>query len=463
MYRGGVTVPIVLVSNRGPLSFALDDGRLTARRGAGGLVSGLAPLVAGTDAIWIAAALTDADRTAAATGIVEAEGLRVRTPAIDPDVLRQSYDVICNATLWFAHHGMFDLTRRPVIDQRWHDAWDAYRRFNSEMAAAAAHDAPAGAVVLMQDYHLALAGPMLRRLRPDVTVVHFSHTPFAPPIMLRALPRTAVRELLEAMAGNHACGFHSERWAADFRASCAEFIGRTPVPFVAPLGPDAADLRSTASSGACADALDALDDVVGGRRCIVRVDRVEPAKNLVRGFKAFDLLLEKRPDLLGRVVFCAFGYPSRQGLPEYLAYRAEVESSAAVVNARHATSDWTPVRLFVDDDFPRSVAALRRYDVLLVNPIRDGLNLVAVEGPLVNERDGQVVASREAGIWDRLDGAAIGVNPYDIADQAEALAQALDMDRGQRTERAAELRRIAGARTPADWLADQLAAAAAAG
>ena len=456
-YRAGVAEPIVLVSNRGPLSFSIEDGKPVARRGAGGLVSGLAPLVADTDATWIACALSDGDRLAAAEGVIEAEGLRVRTLAIEADTLRQAYDVVCNATLWFAYHGLFDMSRRPLIDDNWRKAWDSYREFNRQFADVVAQEAPPNARVLIQDYHLALMGPILRAVRPDVTSIHFSHTPFAPPIMMRLLPSFAAEELLNGMAANHACGFHSDRWAADFRASCADVSGVEPNTFVSPLAPDADDIRSAAASAACEAAVAELDSREP-RRSIVRVDRIELSKNILRGFRSFDLLLERRADLRGEVVFRALGYPSREGLSDYLAYRQEVEGLADVINRRWGTSTWNPIELDLVDDYPRSVAALRRYDVLFVNPIRDGLNLVALEGPLVNERNGVVVVSREAGVWDQLDGAALGVNPYDIGEQAQALARALDMKPKERADHSRTIRDRAEARTPRDWLADQLSA-----
>ncbi|MDW3220690.1 MAG: trehalose-6-phosphate synthase [Acidimicrobiales bacterium] len=451
--------PVVLVSNRGPLSFQDDGGRLVATRGGGGLVSGLAPLVAGTDAIWIAAALSDADRAAAAEGVIEADGLRVRTLAIDPDVMALSYDVVCNAMLWFLYHALHDASRRPIVDAGFREAWDAYRRYNAEFADVVVDETPQGAVVLVQDYHLALLAPLVKSRRPDLRLVHFSHTPFAPPLQMRMLPDDLASELLDGMAAHDACGFHSERWAADFRACCLATIGREPTTFVSPLAPDPDDIRAAASSERCEAEFASLDEAIGERRLIVRVDRIELSKNMLRGFRAFDQMLVDRPDLRETVVFRALGYPSREGLPEYLAYRSEVEALADVINRRWQTDGWTPIELDLSDDFPKSVAHLRRYDVLLVNPIRDGLNLVAMEGPLVNERDGTVVLSREAGVHDQLDGAVRTVNPFDIADQAAALADALDLDASTRAARATELLRRAEARTPADWLAEQLAAA----
>jgi trehalose 6-phosphate synthase len=202
-----------------------------------------------------------------------------------------------------------------------------------------------------------------------------------------------------------------------------------------------------------------LTSLLGDRQLILRVDRVELSKNLLRGFLAFDELLEVHPELRERVMFVALVYASRQGLPEYLAYRTEVEHLAERVNHRWATPGWTPVVLDIADDYPRSVAALRRYDVLLVNPLRDGLNLVAKEGPIVNTNDGLLALSREAGAWAELSDTALQVNPFDVADTAEVLAKALTMGSAERAERSAAIRRVAARRTPRDWLDDQLAAA----
>jgi trehalose 6-phosphate synthase len=455
---------VVIVSNRGPLSFELADddgspGGLGARRGAGGLVSGLGPVVAGTGATWTAAAMTDGDRVAAQRGVVEAEGFRVRLLPVDAERYRMAYDVVCNAVLWFVHHGLFDLARRPRFDGRWRTAWEAYRQVNAEFAAAVCDDAPADAVVLVQDYHLTLLATELRESRPDLRLVHFSHTPFAGPDLLRVLPPDAAEEMLRGMAAHHSCGFHTERWAQAFRDSCRELVGLEPATFVAPLAPEPDDIGSVARSDACQSAFDELDRTVGDRALVVRVDRIELSKNLLRGFVAFDDLLDRHAEWRERVVFAAFCYPSREGLPEYLAYRQEVEGLVHQINARWATPDWTPIVLETSDDFPRSVAALRRYDVLLVNPIRDGLNLVAKEGPLVNERDGLVVLSTESGAWAELEGTVRPVNPFDITATADAMADALGCEPATRATEATALRARAGARTPADWLADLLSAA----
>jgi trehalose 6-phosphate synthase len=452
--------PVVIASNRGPLSFRRDgEDRLVAKRGAGGLVSGLRPLAAGTGATWVSAALSPGDREAAAQGVVEAEDFRVRLLAIDDETYRLAYDVVSNQALWFVHHGLYDLPREPAFGRGFREAWLAYRAVNDAFGDEIAALAPPNAVVLVQDFHLALLGRGLAERRPDVAAVHFSHTPFATPSWLNVLPGHVAEELLSGLAAHTACGFHTRRWADDFLACCRSLLALTPTTFVSPLPTDAEDVGRAAASPESDAALAEIDEVVGDRMVIARVDRIELSKNLLRGFLAFDELLDQHPEWRERVVFLASVYPSRTGVEAYLRYQDEVEALVARINERWATGGWTPIVYDTRDDYPRSVAVLRRADVMLINPIRDGLNLVAKEGAIVNERDAVLCLSPEAGVWSELGEAAIEVRPFDVAGTADALDAALRLPAGERQVRADALRRLAVAHTPAGWLADQLAAA----
>jgi len=456
----------VLVSNRGPLTFHLEHGQPVAGASAGGLAGSLRPLVLGTGATWVACALGDGDRQAAQSGLMHDDGIRIELLDPDPDVYRMAYDVVSNATLWFCHHRLFDTARRPRSDGHWSEAWDAYRQYNRLFAERVAEVAPEHGRVLVQDYHLTLVGSELARLRPDLRSVHFTHTPFADPDTLRSLPTEVAQELLDGMADFGSCGFHTERWADTYRR-CQRELGRSDgkvgeVPtFSSPLSVDPVRLADAVADPAVAAAGVHLDEAVGGadRQVIVRVDRMELSKNLLRGFWAFEELLEQQPHRRGRVVFLALAYLSRQGLAEYLGYQNEVEATVARINERFATPGWTPIVLLVDDDYPRSLAALSRYDVLLVNPVRDGLNLVAKEGPLANTVDGVLALSREAGAFDELAPGCLEVNPFDVSGTASALARALDMDDAERASLAKTLRELIVTRPPQRWLLDQLAAA----
>ena len=454
------TGDVVIVSNRGPVSFHRNpDGDVVARRGAGGLVSGLGPVVADTGVLWVAAAMTDTDRDVAAEGVTEVEGFRIRLVRVDATTYREAYDVVCNANLWFVHHGLFDDAHHQGDDDSFARAWSSYRTFNAAMADAVAADAPQGAVVLVQDYHLTLVAQFLADRRPDLGCVHFSHTPFTGPHGLRHLPDDAADEMLRGLAAHVACGFHTRRWAEQFEACCADRGVRPPTTFVAPLGPDPDELRTTAHSAAVIEASRTVAAIAGDRQLIVRVDRIEPSKNIVRGFEAFDRLLGEYPQWRGQVTFAAFVYPSRETLPEYVTYRHEVEAAVAAINDRWGTDGWVPVVANLSDDYPTSVAALGAYDVLLVNPVRDGLNLVAKEGPLLNGHDGVLVLSSEAGAADELGDAALVVNPFDLAATAEALHRALTMGNPERAERATALRSLAAAHSPHTWFDAQVAAA----
>ncbi|HEY8216741.1 MAG TPA: trehalose-6-phosphate synthase, partial [Acidimicrobiia bacterium] len=371
----------VVVSNRGPYRFVTrPDGGFDVRPGAGGVATALGPLLtsgaAGPGAAWIAAAMSDDDRSAQREGAVATPGIDLTLLDFDPLEYRRFYDVVSNGVLWFLHHGLFDLPRRPRFDHHFREAWDSYVAVSQSFADAAAEAAQDGDVVLVQDYQLALVPRMLRALRPDLRVVHFTHTAFCGPNSIRVLPTDMATALCEGMAGVP-CGFHIGRWARAYEASAHEMLGPgadIAPTFVAPLGPDADALAALAASPEAAAAARELDEQLGGRMLLLRVDRVEPSKNALRGFVAFDRLLELEPRWREHVVFLARMNPSRESLAEYVGYRNEVEQAACRVNERWATPDWQPVVVDTRDDVASTIAALERYDVLLVNPIKDGLN-----------------------------------------------------------------------------------------
>ncbi len=489
---------LVIVSNRGPVEMRRSGDQVELGRAKGGLATGLAaalkhsvgtqpPSGPGPTLTWVCAALGAEERSIVSAGKAPSshEGVKLAIALPSEDDYSMAYELVSNSVLWFAYHDLFDKARQPVIDGRFARAWEAYRSTNRVFAqTAAAHSQP-NSTVLVQDYHLHLVGRFLKEARPDLRVVHFVHTPFCEPSGLATLPDRAARELLESIAFYDAVGFHSERWCRAF-LSCCDAYGVAPPPtFAAPLGVDASELEATAASAEVAKEADRIRQAVGERRLVVRIDRMEPSKNILRGFLAFERLLEARTDLHGTVSFLALTYPSRESLAQYRTYRAEIETLARRLNARFArgsgqggsevggvlqggigldaaASDplsWRPVILEVEDRYSRSVAAMSLYDVLLVNPVRDGLNLVAKEGPIANRNDGVLVLSREAGVWDELSGVAVGVNPFDLSETAGAIEEALGMDHRARSSRAAALRSAARLTTPESWLTAQIEAA----
>ncbi|HUR49360.1 MAG TPA: trehalose-6-phosphate synthase [Acidimicrobiales bacterium] len=444
---------LIVAANRAPVTFSRDEaGVLSPQRGAGGMIT-ISSALTGRNATWIAAAMSEGDREVASGGPVDVNGLDVRFLEFDEETFAGAYDRIANATLWFAHHGLFDRARNPVIDRSWWEAWDKYRAYNTAFSEVIAEVGDEGATVLVQDYHLALLGGQLAAKRPDLKTVHFSHTPFATPDALRVLPDSVVEELLQGMAGFHACGFHSQRWAGCFQSAFEDRgIGSAPALFVAPLVPASDEMAELERSDEGQAGAAWLSETVKGRRLVLRVDRIELSKNLIRGFLAFDELLEVRPDLRGVAVFVALVYPSRENLDVYVEYRNDVEATVERINARWRTPDWEPIVFDPSDAPERSAAALARYDVLLVNPLRDGLNLVAMEGPVLNTVDGVLALSHEAGAWDEMQGGALEVNPFDVSGTARVLADALDMEPAERATRAKTLRAAASRRSPSDWL-----------
>ncbi|MEU3515346.1 trehalose-6-phosphate synthase [Streptomyces sp. NPDC006654] len=466
---------VLVASNRGPVSYEVHpddkDGALRAKRGGGGLVSGLSAIGPDANAVWVCAALSDGDREAvrrAGGGLLpEADtgGQRVRMLDIDPGVFSDAYNGIANSVLWFVHHMLYQTPLEPVFDAEFRRQWDSYRAYNRAFAEALAEEAGDGAVVVIQDYHLALAPRMLRQLRPDLRIGHFSHTPWAPPDYFRLLPDDIAAELLSGILGADHAAFLTRRWADAFVACCHTVLG-PGIPSssdtrigVHGLGADADFLRKRAHERDVDERMAALREEIGeGRKTIVRVDRTELSKNIVRGLLAFRQLLDDRPEWRERVVHVAFAYPSRQDLAVYRDYTAEVQRVADEINSAYGTAGWTPVVLHVKDDFARSLAAYRLADVALVNPIRDGMNLVAKEIPLVSDEGCALVLSREAGAYEELGEDAVVVNPYDIGGTAAALQEALTMRVEERAERCKRLAAAATALPPAAWFLEQLGA-----
>jgi trehalose 6-phosphate synthase len=474
---------LIVASNRGPVSYSYDaEGSLSARRGGGGMVSGLtsglAAVAAGGGTLWLCAALSEADRAVArqpAPAPAPAGEIPVRMLDIPAGVFAAAYNAIANSILWFVHHMLFDLANQPDFGPAFRADWAAYVRYNEAFAGALAQEHAPGTRVLIQDYHLSLAPRLLRDRCPSARIAHFQHTPWAPPDYYGLLPDDVAAALLDGMLGADHAGFLAARWAAAFLDCCEAVLGaqvtrdgpgsgqvayrgRVTEVAVHPLGVDAEELRARARAADVRRHARTLAELARGRQLIVRVDRTELAKNIPRGFTAYRELLATRPEWRGRVTHVAFAYPSRSELAEYRAYTAYVHELAAQINAEFGTPDWEPLILEVRDDYPRSLAACGLADVLLVNPIRDGMNLVAEEGPILSERGCALVLSREAGAAALIGESALLVNPYDVSATARALHAGLIMPAAERQQRSAKIASAAAARAPRRWLAEQVEA-----
>ncbi len=472
--------PIIVASNRGPVAFSRDEsGRIVPKRGGGGLVTALTAALQRTGGLWVASAMSALDREQAGGGrlSVASEGstFDVRYLSFEPRLYERFYNGISNRVLWFVHHQLWDLPREPRWGAELVRWWDGYRRVNAAFAEALAEEGGAGRpepVYLVQDYHLSLVPQMLRGLRPDARIALFYHCPFAGPAYFRVLPVELREALLAGMLGADVVGLHSETWASHFLSCCGELLpgaavdgrrravrwrGREVLVRVYPISIDPQALRDRAGADDVATAARRIARWAGEARLVVRVDRTDLSKNILRGLLAFESVLRGNRAWRGRVRHLALLNPSREALPEYRRYVAECVEVADRINRELGSAGWEPVRVQVKDDYPSSLAGYTLYDVLLVNPVFDGMNLVAKEGPILNRRNGVVVLSENAGAAAELGEHALAVNPFDVEGTARALGTALEMGADERARRAAGLTSAIERNRLAEWVGRQLA------
>lgn len=440
-----------------------------ARRGGGGLIGSIGPVVEGSGVTWIAAPISETDREIASSQTtIEEAGFNLRLLDLPRDKHELHYEVMSNEVFWFLFHYLFDGAYLPTFDGLFTDAWDAYRHVNDLYAQAIA--ATPGRVVLVNDYQLMLAAAATRRIsRSRRPLAYFHHTPWCEPDYFSMLPEPTRQELIESMLAYDVVGFHAKRWAEAFMRCCERFVAgavadgdgvtwkrrRTRV-IVAPVPLDAEGIAADAAQPQVDSWVASHDTLRGERKLLLRVDRIDLSKNPLRGFYAFEQLLERRPALADEVLFLALIYPSRQTVERYQRYYSDCLGVVRRVNEKFASE---PIQLLFEDDYERSLGALRMYDALLVNPVFDGLNLVCKEGAVVNERAGSVILSRNAGAFEELADGVIPVNPFDVTATADAIEQALELPDEARKRNARKLKRAAVASTPAQWLQMQLDAA----
>jgi trehalose 6-phosphate synthase len=473
-----MSAPLVLVSNRGPVTFQ-EDG--SVKRGTGGLVTALTGLASHRDAVWIASTMTEQDE--ARSKEAGDRPFTVRSPAggefavrlvrSDPDAYDRFYNVFANPMLWFIQHYLWDLSNAPDVRRNEVEAFEyGYNVVNEDLAAAVVEEIEDAEepVVMVHDYHLYTLPALVRRARPDVFLHHFIHIPWTQSDAWRVLPNRIRDELYAGLLANDIIGFHTQSYRRNFLQCCrdlmdlevdfergvVEFEGREVWVRSYPLPIDAKATRAVAASERTAEK---EEDHLHYRRdlSILRVDRADLSKNVLRGFSAFDLFLEQHPEFRKRVTFTAQLMPSRTDVPEYAEYLERIEALVAVVNHRHGTPDWMPIHLKLRDDLEEAVAAYKHYDVLLVNAMFDGMNLVAKEGPLVNERHGVSILSENTGAHEELGEFALSVNPFDIQALADSIHAAITMAPEERRRRWEGLQRIVTARDPGDWIDEQLA------
>jgi len=470
--------PLVLVSNRGPVTFD-DDGSFT--RGGGGLVTALTGLASHRDAVWIASAMTDGDIARARESgghpfevqMPDGGEYEVRLVESDPEAYDLFYNSVANPMLWFIQHYLWDLSNAPDVRRQDVDAFElGYRAVNDDLAQAVLEqiDGQLDPVVMVHDYHLYTLPAVVRAARPDVFLHHFIHIPWTQPDAWRVLPTRMRTAIYEGVLANDIVGFHTRSYRWNFLQCCRDLLsldvdfergvvhhdGREVWVRAYPLAIDYEATRRVARSERT---LQFEAELKRRRRdhIILRVDRADLSKNVLRGFAAFDQFLDEHPEFLERVTFIAQLMPSRMDVPQYADYLERIEALVAVVNHRHGTPDWMPIQLKLRDDLEEAVAAYKNYDVMIVNAMFDGMNLVAKEGPLVNERDGVSILSENTGAHEELGEFSLSVNPFDVAETADSIHAALTMNPQERERRARGLRDAVTRRDPGDWIDEQLA------
>jgi trehalose 6-phosphate synthase len=475
---------LIIAANRGPVTFQThSDGSRTFDRGSGGLVTALLGLTRHVDATWIACARTDADADweEGKISLMDlASDINVQFLAPEESAYEKYYNVIANPLIWFLQHGMWDIPRQPIIDLKTWKAWEeGYVTINQLFADAIVAETKASKkkpLVMLQDYHLYLTARLVRNQLPPAerpTMLHFVHIPWPGPDYWAILPQAMRNAVLEGLLGADLIGFQTDNDALNFARTCREYLSRVGVKYregriwyrnhvtytkAFPIAIDVHALRNVAQSALVQAERQAIDDIVGDKQLILRIERSEPSKNILRGFEAYGELLALHPELHEKVVFLAILVPSRMDLDEYKWYLGEVMAAIGRINAEYGSGSWEPVRALMGENYHRAVAAMKRYDVLLVNSIVDGMNLVAKEGPILNERAGRLVLSERTGAREQLESAAIVISPYDVYATSRALHQALTMPADECHRRAAKLCQLIEQEDIGWWIQQQLQA-----
>jgi trehalose 6-phosphate synthase len=437
--------PVIIASNRGPVSLKLkESGEIMMQRGSGGLVSALSGLARQIDATWIACAQTEEDTHWQAGEVTLTEGgnkIKVKFISPDEETYDGYYNEISNPLLWFLQHSMWDVPRAPIINKQTWKAWEqgylpVNRLFAREIAAQVEQSGVEN-LIMLQDY-LQEINP-----KPRPTILHFVHIPWPGPEYWGILPPTMRQAILDGLCGVDLLGFQTRGDSLNFIRTIETYLPTASVKYKRgrvwyrnhathvrdfPISIDIEALQSRADSREVSEYFDEINNLVADKKLILRIDRIEPSKNIVRGFKAFEEMLEIYPEYRNKVIFLALLVPSRMDVGEYQLYLDELMAAAGQVNARYGDEEWEPIRLLVGENYSRAVAALQQYDVLLVNAIADGMNLVAKEGPMVNRKNGVLILSERAGARQQLESGSIIISPCDVYATANAMHQAITME-----------------------------------
>lgn len=456
---------LIVASNRGPVEHRLaPSGELRTRRGSGGLATAFAPIIHELPISWVSSAMGEGDRIASRqadgdsiTTKLTGENLRLRYVCPPRRVYHKFYNTFCNPMLWFLQHYMWSSPYTPSIDGAVHDAWqNGYLGVNQSFADAIVNEAfkrDQPVCVMIHDYHLYLVAGQIRPLLPNAFIHHFIHIPWPSNRYWELLPAYMRTSICESLCNADIIAFQTKNDGMNFLQSCDEFVptsevnytersvainGHTAFVKTNPQGINVSEVRRISES-ARVQTLETLFESFPGEQSIVRVDRAEPNKNILRGFRAYDLLLQTHAELRERVKFLAFLVPSRTHIRQYHRYLEEVEGVVKNINGKYGTPEWTPIHLYLENDYLKAITGLRIYDVLLANPVIDGMNLVAKEGAVVNTKSGVLLVSESAGVYPQLSKWVLPVAAADIEGTMQAMMRALTMAPQEKQERQALL------------------------
>lgn len=438
---------LLIVSNRLPVTARVHDGAVSLVRSAGGLATGLGPWHESSGGLWIgwpgetpaldAAGRADLEQQLETHGIVPVH--------LSSEQVERHYNGFSNRVLWPFCHYLID---RVPLDAT---GWGAYRQVNQAFADVVAYHYRTGDTIWVHDYQLMLLPMLLRERLPLARIGYFLHVPFPSSEVFRILPWR--REVLRGLLGADLIGFHTFAYLRHFVSSLlhvegveadidrVKVEGRLARLGVFPMGVDAATFDARAATPEVEARAEALRRDAGGRRIVLGVDRLDYTKGIPRRLVAVARALERHPELRDGMRYIQVAVPSRGGVDQYRRFRTQVEESVGRINGQYGTLRSAPVHYVHQSVSPVELSALyRAADVMLVTPLRDGMNLVAKE--FVASRrdlDGVLVLSEFAGAASELDGAAI-VNPYDVEHVATTLVKALGMPDGERRSRMQRLR-----------------------
>jgi trehalose 6-phosphate synthase len=477
----------IVVANRAPISLKPADPDLgrpeRVVKGAGGLVTALGALVQATGASWIAASMGEGDRELCRRGqdglvpLKSEDGSSFRVGYITPTPAQYNayYNNIANPLLWFTQHYLWDLASAPQIDDTtiadWRDGYvEVNRQFADRVVAQARAERTRTPLVMLQDYHLYAAPAMIRQALPGAVIQQFVHIPWPSAEYWRVLPAEMRDGIVNGLLGNDIVGFQTRRDVHNFLRTCEDNLGlsvdhgtgtvriggRSVAARNYPISIDVDHLRRVAASPAVEETLAGLQQD-RPEKVILRIDRTDLSKNIVRGFQAYERMLKKHPELHGQVRFDAQLQLTRQDVGEYRSYLGAILAEVQRINTTVGSPAWRPINLDLKDDMNLAVARFCDYDVLMVNPIHDGMNLVSMEGPICNRRNGVLMLSENAGSHELLRDAAVSVNPFDLDGQARALYDSLTMPQHEKERRAASLRETVVNNDLGRWLNRQMA------